>query len=368
MIYEDKESTKESIKQRAIMEGTVREKRKILIVDDVEMNRIVLEEIIKNMGYEPVLAEDGEEALEKAKECIPQLILTDISMPGMNGYELCSILKKNEKTRNIPVVFISAFDNPQDIVEGFSLGGEDYITKPFIPELVQARAIVHLRLYEAKLELMEMNRRLQVSVSEQLKQMELEKKNILYALANIAAKNSSYKEEHLKRLGKNCGVLAQGMQLSPLFEDKISDTYIDTIELAAPLCDIGNIGIPMEILRKNTDLTEEETAIVKTHAEIGAKLLQDLHVTTDYNDFIKMSIDIAHYHHENWDGSGYPDRLKEDSIPLSAQIVSIIATYCLLTEQNYSREEVLELMKRDSGVKFNPDIFSICCKISRQFC
>ena len=81
-----------------------------------------------------------------------------------------------------------------------------------------------------------------------------------------------------------------------------------------------------------------------------------------------MSIDIAHYHHENWDGSGYPDRLKEDSIPLSAQIVSIIATYCLLTEQNYSREEVLELMKRDSGVKFNPDIFSICCKISRQFC
>lgn len=134
------------------------------------------------------------------------------------------------------------------------------------------------------------------------------------------------------------------------------------------MCDIGNIGIPMEILRKNTDLTEEETAIVKTHAEIGAKLLQDLHVTTDYNDFIKMSIDIAHYHHENWDGSGYPDRLKEDSIPLSAQIVSIIATYCLLTEQNYSREEVLELMKRDSGVKFNPDIFSICCKISRQFC
>ena len=147
--------------------------------------------------------------------------------------------------------------------------------------------------FETKQELMEMNRRLQVSVSEQLKQMELEKKNILYALANIAAKNSSYKEEHLKRLGKNCGVLAQGMQLSPLFEDKISDTYIDTIELAAPLCDIGNIGIPMEILRKNTDLTEEETAIVKTHAEIGAKLLQDLHVTTDYNDFIKMSIDIA---------------------------------------------------------------------------
>lgn len=359
MIYEDKEVK---------LEKTARDKRKILIVDDVEMNRIVLEEIIKNMGCEPILAEDGEEALEKAKQCVPQLVLTDISMPGMNGYELCSILKKNEKTRNIPVVFISAFDNPQDIVEGFALGGEDYITKPFIPELVQARVIVHLRLHEAKQELMEMNRRLQVSVSEQLKQMEMEKKNILYALADIAAKNSLYKKEHLKRLSKNCGVLAQGMQLSLLFEDKISDTYIDTIELAAPLCDIGNIGIPMEILRKNTALTDEEAAIVKTHTEIGAKLLQDLHVTNDYNDFIKMSIDIAHYHHENWDGSGYPDRLEKNNIPLAAQIVSIIANYCLLTEQNYSREETLEFMKKDSGVRFNPDIFNICCKISRQFC
>jgi len=355
MIYEDNERN-------------ARQKRKILIVDDVEMNRIVLEEIIKSMGCEPILAEDGEEALEKAKECIPQLILTDVSMPGMNGYELCGILKKNEKTRNIPIVFISAFDNPQDIVEGFSRGGEDYITKPFIPELVKARVLVHLRLHEAKQELMEMNRRLQVSVSEQLKQMEMEKKDILYALADIAAQNSSYEAEHLKRLSCNCGILAQGMQLSPLFEDKISDTYIDTIKLAAPLCDIGNIGIPMEILRKETGLTKEESTILQAHTQIGAKLLSDLHVTNDYNDFIRISIDIAHYHHENWDGSGYPDGLKQNSIPLAAQIVSVVDTYCLLTKQNKGRTKALKLMQEKAGIKFNPDIFDICCKISRRLC
>ncbi|MBD5105432.1 MAG: response regulator, partial [Lachnospiraceae bacterium] len=226
MIYEDKDTGKE----------------KILIVDDVETNRIILEEIIKDMGGQPILAESGEQALEMVRKWSPQLVLTDISMPGMDGYELCRILKGNEKTKNIPIVFISAFDDPKDIMEGFSLGGEDYITKPFIPKVVQARVGVQLRLHEAKRELMEMNRRLQISVSEQLKQMELEKKNILYAMANIAAQNLDYEKEHMDRLGQNCRILAQGMQLSPMFEEKISDTYIDTIELAAPLCDIGNIG------------------------------------------------------------------------------------------------------------------------------
>lgn len=343
-------------------------KEKILIVDDVESNRVILGEIIKNMGCQPFLAESGEQALKMVNECCPQLVLTDISMPGMDGYELCRILKRNEETRNIPIVFISAFDNPKDIIEGFFLGGADYITKPFISEVVQARVGVHLRLYEANRELMEMNRRLQVSVNEQIKQMELEKKNILYALANIVAKNSNYEKEHMKRLSYNCKILAQGMQLSPLFEDKISDTFIDTIELAAPLCDIGNIGIPKEVLSRETELTREETAIVQNHTIIGAEFLSDLYVGNDYNDFISTSIDIARHHHENWDGSGYPDGLKGKDIPLAAQIVSVMERYCTLTEKNHNRETVLAIMDKEAGVKFNPDIFEICCKILRQLC
>ena len=288
-------------------------------------------------------------------------------MPGMDGYELCRILKADSNTKSIPVIFISAFDNPKDIVEGLSLGGADYITKPFIPEVVQARVGVHLRLYEAGRELEAMNRRLQVSLNEQLRQLEQEKKDVLYALAGIAAKNSSYKREHIERLNRNCGILAQAMQLSPLFGDKISDTYIDTIELAAPLCDIGNIGIPLELLRKRAPLTEEEMAIVQTHTTIGAKLLGDLHVGNDYNDFLRIAVDIAHYHHENWDGSGYPEGLKREEIPLAAQIVSIIEVYCALTDKkNYGREEAFAIMEGEAGTKFNPDIFRICHRISRQ--
>lgn len=342
---------------------------KVLIVDDVEINRLVLEEIIRNMGCDPLLAENGEQALTLAKSSRPKLVLSDISMPGMDGFELCKNLKANKITKEIPVIFISAFDEAEDIVKGLKLGGEDYITKPFITEVVQARVAVHLHLASVKHELMETNRKLQISVDAQLRQMEEEKKKILYALAGIAAKNSGFEEGHMQRLRRNCRILAQGMQLSPKFEDQISDDYIDAIELAACLCDIGNIGIPKELLQKETGFTQEETEIIHGHTDIGAKLLSDLQVNNDYNDFLNISIEISHYHHENWDGSGYPEGRQGNQIPVSAQIVSVMETYCILTgEKKHSREEALALMEKDAGIRFNPDIYQICRRISRQFC
>ena len=138
---------------------------RILIVDDIEANRFVLRNIIVDMGYQPILAENGVQALKILPKCRPQLILLDISMPEMDGYELCKILKGNVTTRSIPVIFISAFDDAQDIVKGFEVGGEDYITKPFIPEVIQARVSLHLKLSEATRNLSEMNRRLKTSVA-----------------------------------------------------------------------------------------------------------------------------------------------------------------------------------------------------------
>ena len=346
---------------------------KILIVDDVETNREILGEIINNMGCCPVLAENGVEALELISESRPELILSDISMPKMDGYELCTILKSDVNTRTIPIIFISAFDASKEIIRGFSLGVEDYITKPFIPEVVQARVRVHLRLSEANREVKETNRRLQISVKEQLKQIEQEKKAVLYALANVAAEHAHYNRGFSKRIRNNCRVLAQSMQFSPFFAEQISDTFIDTVEVAAALRDIGNIGIPKEILQKNTKLSKEEMEIVQNHTSIGSKLLSDLHTTNDFNDFITTSMDIAKYHHENWDGSGYPEGLKGEDIPLSAQIVSIADVFCALTEdrtyrKGYSREEALNIMKEEAEWKFRPEIFKIFCKVFRQLC
>ena len=135
------------------------------------------------------------------------------------------------------------------------------------------------------------------------------------------------------------------------------------------MCDIGNIGIPKELLQREEGYSQEETEMIRSHTDIGAKLLSDLHVSSDYNDFLNISIDISHYHHENWDGSGYPQGLKENQIPVAAQIVAVMQRYCILTgEKGYSSKEALELMKEESGVKYNPDIYNICCKISRQLC
>ncbi len=339
----------------------------ILIVDDIEMNRLILEDLIKGMGYSPLLAESGKEALALVEEAHPQLVLTDISMPGMDGYELCRILKAREDTKQIPVIFISAFDDPEDMVIGFTLGGADYITKPFVAEVVRARVGVHLRLYEASQELVETNRRLQASVSEQLRQMEAEKRDVLYALANIAAQNSSYQQVYMERFTYNCRILAQGMQLSPLFEDQISDGYIDTMELAAPLCDIGNIGIPQEILQKQEELTPEERSVRQNHTELGARLLADLYVNNDYNDFIGMAVEVAKSHHEHWDGSGYPQGLKGKEIPLSARIAAVAARYSELTENEaQDRDAAIEQLRQEAGSCFQPEIIQICCKIAKR--
>ncbi len=345
----------------------------ILIVDDVETNRVILEEIIKDMGCVPVSAENGVQALEQLERGSPDLVLTDVSMPEMGGHELCRILKESAKTREIPVIFISAFGETEDVIKGFSLGGNDYIVKPFIPEVVQARVKLHLSLHAATLKVSENNRRLQKSVQEQVNQIEQERKNVLYALVGVAAENSFYSHEHIVRLQQNSRILAQSMQFSPLFTDRISDTYIDAIEVAAPLCDIGNIGIPRSVLHKESELSEEEKVLVQSHTQIGAKLLKDLYVTSDFNDFIQISIDVANYHHENWDGSGYPSQLKEEEIPLAAQIVSIVDVFCALTEKRsyrkeYSKEEALQIMSQESGKKFHPEIFKIFHKIARQLC
>ena len=352
-------------------ENVDKEIARILIVDDVETNRFTLKDIIAGMGYQPILTENGQQALKIVERFPVQLIISDIAMPVMDGYELCKKIKENPDTMEIPIIFISAFDNPADIVKGFALEGEDYITKPFIPEVVRARVRVHLKLYEANQRLQEINRQLQTSVSEQLKQMELEKKNVLYALIRVARENASYDEKHMERLSYNCRVLADAMQLSNLYGHMISDSYIDTIELAAPLCDLGNVAIPTTILQKTTSLPEEEEAIMQTHTIVGARVLRDIKRSGDYNDFIQMSIDIANYHHENWDGSGYPEGKKGNDIPLSAQIIAVVSEYCALTENRtyrdmYDKDDTFEIMKKDVGTKFNPDIFVILQKIYRQ--
>ncbi len=348
------------------------EEKWILIVDDVEANRFVLRNIIVDMGYKPMLAENGLQALKILERKLPDLILLDVSMPEMDGYEFCSRIKDKPDTRDIPVIFISAFDEMEDIIKGFKIGGSDYITKPFIKEVVEARVNNLLILLNAKNELKSMNHQLIASVNDQLSQLEDEKKNVLFALASVARENASHEENYLDRLQYNCRILAQAMQLSPLYETQISDAFIDSIEIASPLCDLGNISISSSILQKKGTLDQDELETMKTHTLTGAKILRDIARRGNNNDYLNMAIDICECHHENWDGSGYPNGIAGDDIPLAAQIVSIINVYCALTDERsyraaFSSEEAIHILEKSSGSKYNSGIFNICKVIYRQF-
>ena len=346
----------------------------ILVVDDVEVNLIILEEIIKNMGYEALLAQSVKEALQiiEDREQLPKVILSDISMPETDGFTFCSMLKNDPYTKDIPVIFISAMDTASDLSKGFELGAVDYIPKPFEKTEVEMRISTHLKIYNMQRDLEENNQQLNLVVARQMEKLRIEQKNIMTALARLVESRENVSGSHYKNILYNSRILAEGMQLSPMFEDDVTDDFIDTIESSAGLHDIGKLMIPDRILLKNAPLDEEERRLMCAHAELGAKTLNDIYEGVEKNDFVEMAIDIAWYHHECWDGSGYPKGLKGKEIPLSARIVKVVDVFdAMISERRYKKpiplDQTLAYMQEKSGTDFDPDIIRVFMRIYRNF-
>ena len=356
------------------MEFEKKKEVKILVVDDVEINLIILEEIIQNMGYEAITALSVKQAFELMQEqnVLPEVILSDITMPDIDGYTFCTMLKNDPYTKDIPVIFISAMDSSADLNHGFKLGAVDYIAKPFEPTEVEMRINTHLKLYTLQRELEENNKRLSLVVAKQMEKLRLEQKNIMLALGRLIEGKECASSNHHFNVAHNSRILAQAMQMSSAFEADISETFIDTIESSAALHDIGKIMIPDYLFSKKEALTEDERATLRRHSEIGGQILADIYEGMERNDFINMAIDIANYHHENWDGTGYPKKLKGDEIPLAARIVRLVDAFdSMLSKRAYRTpypfEEVLEHIKSGAGTKFDPQIVDIFIKIYRNF-
>ncbi len=343
----------------------------VLIVDDVAPNLVILAEIIKKAGYLPRPVTSARQAMEALHVSMPQLILLDISMPDMDGFEFCEILKKDSRTKEIPIIFISALDSPNEKKRGFELGAVDFITKPFETVEVISRVNTHIKIFKMQQELEENNKRLHKMVNDQIKMIQNEQKNLIYALAQLSEARDDAVGDHLNNIGRNCKLLAQSLQFSPVFEKEITQSFIEEIEIAAPLHDIGKVLIPDRILLKPGKLTYEEMEIMKTHAELGAKSLMDIYAASEHNEFIKMAIDIAYYHHEKWDGTGYPAKLKGREIPLAARIMAVVDVYDTLTgercyKEAFSHEDSIQIINENSGVSFDPDIIEVFNKIKRQ--
>ena len=344
----------------------------ILIVDDVEANLMILENIILQMGHTPRCASSANEAAKLIAEQLPQLILLDVFMPEMDGYEFCERLKENPVTRDIPIIFISAADSSEDKVRGFNLGAVDYIGKPFEVTEVTMRVRNHLKLYEVQQELELSNRRLHSVISSQARRIEEEQKNILYALAALAQGKELNGRSHLDHVSYNCRILTQSLQFSPDFSEEISESFINTIEVASRLHDIGNIQAPCNLLLVDKTLKPEEMEIVKCHVEQGAEILERVYASTPENSFLPIAIDIARYHHARWDGSGYPQDAAGKDIPLSARITTVLDIYDTLRgvrsyKDDYTQEESLKIMEEGRGILFDPEILDVFFKVQKQF-
>lgn len=344
----------------------------ILIVDDTLANIQILSGMLKQQGYKvrPVL--EGAAAIKAAENQVPDLILLDISMPEMDGYEVCTRLKQNPILSKVPVIFISALTESLDKVKAFTVGGVDYITKPFQLEEVRARVENHLRLARLQNELKEYNRHLEEKVVEQVNEISDSQMATILALAKLAEYRDEDTGQHIERIQYFCRLLVERMAESPKYQNLISPMFIENIINASPLHDIGKVGIPDHILLKPGRLNQDEFEVMKTHTVIGFDLLQVVKDRYTKNSFINTGIEISRSHHEKWDGTGYPDGLKGEAIPLSARILAVADVYDALRSKRpykmgFDHETSCRIILDGVGEQFDPDVIEVFNDLKDRF-
>mgnify|MGYP001819147141 CR=1 FL=1 len=333
-----------------------KQKRNILIIDDSLENINLIARMLES-SYQVTQALSGKEGLQKTSEIPkPDLILLDIMMPEMDGYEVIEALKKDPATNHIPVIFISALGSSEDEAKGLELGAVDYITKPFSMPVVLARIKTHLELKELRDTLEEAaderNMELDLTLGH-LKQAYMELNDAhnqirtswietIYRLTRAAEYKDEETDDHIKRVGLYTREIAEAIGM-----DK---EFIETIYYSSPIHDIGKVGVPDEILLKPGNLTPEEQQVMESHTTIGAKILEG-----SGSAFLKMARDIALSHHERWSGTGYPNKLKGEDIPLPSRIMNIVDQYDALRSRrpfksSFSHQKAVEIITKGDSL------------------
>lgn len=343
----------------------------ILVVDDVAANLRVLSEMLREDGLATRLALSGEAALTAAAMQPPDLVLLDVMMPELDGFEVCRRLKAMPGLVDVPVIFLSALSETTDKVEAFSAGGVDYITKPFQVEEVLARVHTHLRLHRLQASFEEYSRHLEDLVAEQVKEIAEAQMATIYALARLSESRDDDTGMHLERVRRFCGVLSAGLVAAGQ-HDEIDDAFTAQIEQASLLHDIGKVAIADSVLLKPGRLDESEFDLIKTHTTLGAATLEAVRDQYPRNTFIAMGVDITRSHHEHWNGRGYPDGLEGDQIPLCARIMAVADVYDALRSRRvykrpHSHEEARAIIIEGRGAHFDPAVVDAFLAAEEEF-
>ena len=362
--------------------STERERKTILIVDDLPENLMLLGELLQP-EYRVRATNSGSRALLAAANTPrPDLILLDVMMPEMDGYQVIKHLKTDEQTRDIPVIFITAMTASADEEFGLELGAVDYITKPFSPAVVQARVRTQLELKATRDRLSTQNQWLECEVSRRMEENQRIRDLSVQTLACLAEVRDKETGLHIMRTKSYVEILAHNLKHHPRFVSALADGYLEEIVRAAPLHDIGKIGIPDAILLKPGPLSDEEFKVMQTHSAIGAKAIQsaieqtvsavgDEKARGAFN-FLNVASEIARFHHEKWDGSGYPEGLRGEDIPVSARLMALADVFDALSCRRvykgpYSMEKTINIIMSGRGTHFDPDVADAFDACREQF-
>jgi putative two-component system response regulator len=337
----------------------------ILTVDDSPENLAILSDLLRP-AYRVLAATSGERALRIACDSKPpDLILLDVMMPVMDGYQVFEQLRANPATCHIPVIFLTAMIGVEAELRGLDLGAVDYITKPIVPPIVLARVRTQLELKQARDWLAGQNTLLEAEVARRLQENEITQEVSIRALAHLAETRDPETGNHILRTQGYVHELAIRLKSHPRFSAFLSEKNIQLLARSAPLHDIGKVGIPDSILLKPGPLTPDEWTIMRTHASLGSEAIEMAEQDAAQPvEFLALAKEIAHWHHEKWDGSGYPDGLAGDAIPLPARLMALADVFdALITRRVYkepmSFEAAREIIVAGCGTHFDPDIAAI---------
>ena len=343
----------------------------VLVVDDAETNVAYLVDVLAD-EYDVSVAMDGPTALEEAQLRPPDLILLDIIMPQMNGYEVCRRLKSHDDTRQIPIIFLTAVDQAEAKSRGFEMGAVDYVTKPFNVAELQARVRTHLALQRATRALQRQNELLEEKVIARTREIEVTRDVIFHALATLVDCRSPETGAHIHRTQAYVRALARRLRGDPRYPELMDLEYVQLLYKAAPLHDIGKLGVPDSILLKPGRLTPEEFEAIKLHPIYGrdALLLPEAQLGT--SRFLQVARELIYSHHERWDGAGYPEGLRGTSIPLPGRLMAIADVYdALITPRVYKaalpHKEALQIMKEGIGSHFDPNMGDAFLSFHEEF-
>ena len=344
----------------------------ILAVDDTPSNINVVKGVL-SPTYSIMAANNGRLALKILEVHQPDLVLLDIMMPDMDGYEVCEKIKSNPKTRDSPVIFLTAKSDPHDEAKGLSIGAVDYITKPISPAILTARVKNHLQLQEATSLLAAQNKTLEQKVVERTRMLEEMQDVAMVSMGALAESRDPETGNHIRRTQFYVKALAEKLEQHPDFSKFFTPQNITMLFKSAPLHDIGKVGIPDNILLKPGKLTEEEFEIMKLHPTIGRDALSASNTNMPKgNNFLVFAKEIAYSHHEKWDGSGYPLGLIGDAIPISARLMAIADVYDALISRRvykppFTHEKAVAIIMEGRGSHFDPRMVDAFVEIQSAF-